>query len=569
MNNIKQFIFKQNWSHLFVIFLILWFVANILQAVLTEAISDEAYYLLYGKNLAWGYFDHPPMIGLMTFFSNLLFEGNLSIRFSNIVLHILTIIVIWKLIDEKQPDARKVTLFFIIVASMAMFTIAGFTAIPDTPYIFFTALFLLFYKKFLERESWLNTIILGLAIAGMMYSKYHTVLVVGFIVLSNLKLIARPKAWMAAILALILLIPHICWQFSMDFPSIKYHLYDRNRVFEWSYFLEYLPNQLVTFNPGALGLVVYILFKYKINSLFERGMYFLIAGFLIFFWAMSFRGHVQPQWTVACTIPMILLIYRYSLQNQKIMRFLKIWITPVVVILLIARIILITDLLPMHLGFTGKELRDKAVQSVAGELPVAFTGSFQRASLYPFFTKRDAFVLSSVHSRQTQFDIWQKEMNYQGKTVFICSNVEGFSKLYEINGHTFHGHITENFQSVNRLKIEYTLNNSELHIGDTLDIHFKIHNPTGFDVDFQHSEFPVTCKIVYRVLKTINTADSEMDECVGILKSGESISRSVKTVVPELPAGNYLFALSLFNNICASQNSEYVPIKITSPKNDR
>ena len=223
----------------------------------------------------------------------------------------------------------------------------------------------------------------------------------------------------------------------------------------------------------------------------------------------------------------------------------------------------------MRLGFTGKKERDRAVQSIAGELPVAFTGSFQRASLYPFFTKIDAFVLSSVHARQTQFDIWQKEMKYQGKTVFICSYVAGFSELYNINGHEFYGYKTENFQSVNRLTIEYTLTEKEIYTGDTLDIHFKISNPTEFDVDFQHSEFPVTCKTVYRVLKTINTADAEMDERVDILKSGDSISRMVKTVVPELPAGNYLFTLSLYNNICASQNSAYVPIKIMPRKNER
>jgi 4-amino-4-deoxy-L-arabinose transferase-like glycosyltransferase len=121
MNNIKQFIIKQNWKHVFAFLLILWFAINIIQALFTEVISDEAYYLVYGENLAWGYFDHPPVVGLMTFISRLLFDGNMSVRFMTVVFQIFTIFVVWKLLDEKQPDTRKVILFFVITASMMWF----------------------------------------------------------------------------------------------------------------------------------------------------------------------------------------------------------------------------------------------------------------------------------------------------------------------------------------------------------------------------------------------------------------------------------------------------------------
>lgn len=53
--------------------LFIWFIINLLQGVFTEIQEDEAYYALYGEHLAWGYFDHPPMVGLMTFLSGLHF----------------------------------------------------------------------------------------------------------------------------------------------------------------------------------------------------------------------------------------------------------------------------------------------------------------------------------------------------------------------------------------------------------------------------------------------------------------------------------------------------------------
>jgi len=556
---------KLHWKYLFAFFMILWVIMNIFQVIFTEMMSDEAYYSLYGENLAWGYYDHPPAVGIMTCVSSLFFCGNMSVRFMTIVLQSLTILMIWKLLSEKQPNVQKVILFFIITASMVMFTAYGFITTPDVPFLFFTALFLVFYKNFLERDSWVNTLMLGLSMAGMTYSKYHAALIIGLIVLSNLKLLTRYKTWIAALFALLLLMPHICWQFTMDFPSFKYHLSGRSTEFRWKYFFEYIPNQMVVFNPLSLGAVVYILIKQKINNVFERGLYFLIIGFISFFWLMTFRGHVEPHWTVACTIPMIILIYHYCLQYPKFMRFVTRWIAPTILLVLVIRFLLITHWLPPYLDFYGKEERNKAIQSVAGNLPVVFTGSFQNPSDYHFFTKHEAFVLSSIHSRQTQFDIWQKEINHQGKPVFICSHIDGKSIQYKINEHKFWGYHTDYFQSVNRLKIEFSLSENEVKAGDTLNIHFKIYNPTAFDIHFHHAEFPVTCKLAYTA-RSIDLYDGKLDEDIDILKSGETLSKNFKTIVPCLPDGNYLLALTLDNTVCVSRNSDYLSINILNVK---
>ncbi|GHV12853.1 hypothetical protein FACS1894162_8890 [Bacteroidia bacterium] len=159
--------------------------------------SDEAYYSLYGEQLAWGYFDHPPMVGLMTYLSSKLFSGNLSVRFLTVVFQLITLTVIWRIIGEKTPTKKKVILFFTIAASLVMFEAYGFVTTPDVPFLLFTALFLRAYQLFLIKESWKNTGFLALTMAGMMYSKYHGVLVVGLVVLSNWKLLTKSKFWLA------------------------------------------------------------------------------------------------------------------------------------------------------------------------------------------------------------------------------------------------------------------------------------------------------------------------------------------------------------------------------------
>ena len=60
-----------------------------------------------------------------------------------------------------------------------------------------------------------------------MYSKYHAVLVIVFVLLSNLKLLQNKYAWYAVIVALVCYTPHFYWLYENNLVSIKYHLYER------------------------------------------------------------------------------------------------------------------------------------------------------------------------------------------------------------------------------------------------------------------------------------------------------------------------------------------------------
>ncbi|MCL1932750.1 MAG: glycosyltransferase family 39 protein [Candidatus Azobacteroides sp.] len=560
---------KSNQLLLFLFLLIGWMGVNFIQAVFTEIHSDEAYYFLYSENLAWGYFDHPPMVGLIIFLSNLFFNGNLSIRFMTVLLQGATLLLCWKLTEEKLLDSEKVLAFFFISGSLIMFQAYGFITTPDVPFLFFIALFLWSYKKFLEKESPVAVLLLAVSMAGLIYSKYHAFLVIGFILLSNLKLLTRYKFWIAGILALLLLVPHIWWQASRDFPSFKYHMSDRNNGFEWSCFWGYIPNQMLVFNPLTLGVAIYILFKEKANDVFEKGMYFLIIGFIGFFWILSTFRYVEPHWTIACSIPIIILLYRHSMQNDKLLRFIKSWIAPSILLILIARVVLASGLLPERLGLNGKAKKCKEIESVAGDLPVVFTGSFQRPSNYHFFTQKVSLLLSAVNTRYTQFDFLQKELEYQGKSVFICAPVAGKSQQYKAGNQIIEGYFAEHFQSVNRVKIEFELPKKEFCPGDTLSVDFEMINPSEYAIDFQHPEFPVTCRAGYGSAsgkKRVEFFDCELNEPIHILPASETIKGTLKTVIPDLSPHHYQFLLTLTNPICSARNSSFIPIEIKAKK---
>ena len=405
-----------------------------------------------------------------------------------------------------------------------MFNIYGFVTTPDASLILFSAFFLLIYQRYLAKKTWKNALLMGTTMALMIYSKYHAFLLLGLIVLSNLKLLKDSKFLVACLFALALLTPHILWQVSNDFPSFRYHLTQRSEPFRWSYFFEYLPNQLLIFNPFTFGAIVYALFKHKPNAhdphkegydviaseakqskerssqeVFERGLCFVIIGFFFFFWLMAFRGHVEPHWTIVCVIPMVVLVYRKALIDEKLRKYIKWFVFPSLLLVLTFRILLLTSFAD-RFGYHGKEPYYRAIELVAGDSPVVFQGSFQQPSLYHYFTGKESSALKSYYDRKTQFDLWQIDKDWIGKCVFVCSPLHRLSKDYLINGIAFKGFVAMHFQSANRLVTELRITNSEsltFHHGDTIQVDFSIHNPYDQIVDFHHPEFDLCIKAQY------------------------------------------------------------------------
>jgi hypothetical protein len=555
---------KWDYKKVFITLLAVWFIINFLQAIFTEIFSDEAYYYMYGKYLAWGYFDHPPMIALMIRISTLFFNGNLGVRLITILVQLCTITLIWKTLKVKDPEPSHVFLFFIITGSLWMFSAYGFISSPDAPLLFFTALFLFLYKNFLEDQSWKTVVLLSLSMAGMVYSKYQAVLIIGFVVLSNLKLLKSYKFWLSGIVALLLLSPHMYWQFANDFPSLKYHLVDRSDGFRWKFLLEYIPNQMAVFNPLIFGLVIYVLVKFRPGDLFTRALYFLIIGFVGFFWVTAFRGHVEPQWTLSCSIPIILILFNRILESQLLRKYVRKIVFPALILLPVFRIFLVTDLpLVRSLDIIGKEEQFKFVESVANNLPVVFSSSYQSPSLFTFFTGKVSFPVSGLDTRQTQYDIWQLEKNYQNKPAFIASTREGRSKLFEKDKIQFTGYVTSSLQTTNRVRILFDSPPEAVTGGDSISLSIKLSNPGGYDVDFNHFDFPVRVCSVFLTEKDITAIPVELSAPVNILHQGESLNRTIKSVIPDLPAGEYKYGISLNTFLGTTLNSTFVKIKIS------
>lgn len=501
--------------------LIIWLIINLLQSIFMEIHADEAYYNIYGQNLAWGYYDHPPMIGIITYLGSLLFNDNLGIRIITCILQPISLLFIWKTAITKSYTIKDIILFFSICASLPMFVAYGFMTTPDVPLLFFTSLFFYLYNKYCLKPSWFIAILLGLTMGAMLNSKLHGALIILLVLISNIKLLKDIKIWAAGIIALILFMPHIFWQIENGFPSLNYHIIDRSSGFNIAYILEYIPNQLAVFNPLVLGLLIYIYIKEKSpKSDFEKSLWYVMIGMIGFFWLMTLKGHAEPHWTVTASIPAIIVVFRYAKGHEKIKSLALKYISAIAILVLIARIIICTPFLPERIGFSGKEKHYKTISKISKEKPVIFLGSFQGPSLYKFFTNKESTVISRYDSRKTQFDLLALENGYIGKDVYVVDIKKDYQG-YFLNNLLVYNHL--NIQTALPKTLKHTSNNiSDIILSNRYNKEIPIQ-----DLELKILFYQDTCHYFSPV--KINTALPET------IKAKESIKLNIEFNTDPIP----------------------------------
>ncbi len=409
----------------------LWTVSLILQVYCTELGSDEAYYWMYSRELDWGYFDHPPVIACLIKVGYGLFHNELGVRLLPILLSGLTIYLCERLITP-----RKRSLFYLIVLSIAVIHFMGFFALPDSPLLLSCALYLLLYRKFLERPGVMISLVLGGTIALMILSKYHGVLIVFMTVLSNWKLIKNRYFWLVATVVIVALTPHILWQYNMNFPSIRYHLFGRSaEPYMFRFTWEYLLTELYVLGPFT-GIVMFIVaLRVKAKDDFERSLKFLFWGCYIFFFFMTFKGRVEAHWTFFVMIPGIYLGYRWL--EQRNARWFRTLAFVSFGLIFVGRMLIAMPfdkkkypvLGQLTAGFNSESLM-KGIHKTAGNYPVAFIDSYQMASLYGFYSGQQSFSFNSFMGRQNQFNLWDSEGRFRGKSVMVIMNYKtGYPKM--------------------------------------------------------------------------------------------------------------------------------------------
>ncbi len=538
------------------LFIILWAIISLWQAANSGLIHDEAYYRQYGLHPDTGFFDHPPMTGWIMIPGLRLFTGALSVRFSFVVAGLLTILGMFYLIRPSGKD--QVKLLILILMAMPIIHVGSFLAVPDIPMVFFSVLFFIFLKRYLYNDNIQNAILLTLPIAGMLYSKYHGILLILFSIIAFPEFFKRKSFYLTTIVSIVLFLPHILWQYHHDFITLGYHLSGRVKAWSPLYIADYLGGQLLLF--GGLATVPMLLAALlpRVKDPFSRILKFNIIGILVFFFLASFRMHIEANWTVCLAFPIIYLSYHGFESSEKLRRWLKILAIPTILIIVIARIFIVYDFLPEKYQrkneFHGWDGWAQQVERLAGDRPVVFMNSYQKASKYAFFTDRFAHTFNSVRYRKNQYDLWDNEERVQGEEVFFMPNKDVFALPYiekaKIDsfktswGEYMYYAVVPEFKTYNKIQIKFSGTSADKDAPPCVSA-INLSNPYPYDIHItQQGENPVWLvatifdeNMKHGYEEYITTEDIR-------LESGEEKDISISVPLPKEP-GTYYISIGL------------------------
>ncbi len=397
------------------------FLIQILVSTGFELAHDEAYYWLYSQNLAWGYFDHPPLVGIVIRLFSFLPHSEFSIRIGFIILQFLALFALFPLLRDKQDRTTASILYF----SFPLVSFAGLLALPDMPLVFMSALYCLGLNRFLDKKDMTSCLTLAVVIPLLLYAKYHGILLVFFTILAIPSLLKEKKFYLIALMSLLLFLPHVWWQYQHDFSTLRYHFIERpSSAFSFKRIFEYLGVQLLLAGALAGPLVWWSVLKRPTQSQFERAMKFISVGTIIFFLVSSFSKRVEANWTIFLAIPLTYLVassFWWRTRSGKMLLYTSFFIV------LLARLLFLApaDLVKIKRlkEFSGwKEWSMQMDKMCDGRL---VANSYQIASKLSFYLKQEVHSLN-YHSRKNQFDYWRFDQKIPSEKVCYITDKADF-----------------------------------------------------------------------------------------------------------------------------------------------
>jgi len=503
---------------------------NLVQVAFTELTSDEGYYWFYSRSLEWGYAEHPPLIALMVRIGYALFPNQLGVRLVNVILNALSVLLLFRLVPRRKPktDAR----IYLMVLCLPLLNYLAFLIFPDGPLLLFLVCFLLGYRRFLAKEDWPAALLMGFSTALMLYSKYHGILVVGFTVLSNLKLVRSPKFWLSMLLALVLFLPHLAWEYAHQFTTFQYHLEDRAAPVSTGHLFEYVTQQLLAIGPG----LIFIPFVYRTQDRFERALQLICLGTFGCFLVTALKMFVHFHWTSIALFPLLLLASRYY-EDDKRNRLFQFLVLPLGIAVVLLRLYLMFWIFPgNHTSvdyYHGRPLWAKDIQAVAGDRPVFFGKDARESALYEFYSGRMGVALQGDRRHKSQYELWNYEDSLQGRPVVIAlgRRFAGSTDLRTRMGTTVYYVIAPDFSSYFNVPLEVAFPPA-VRSGDSVALAVRVSNPRRTALRFERAGFQRGPTLCYVILKDGHE-----------VHRGELAAFPGGTVIP--PGGEEAFTTSL------------------------
>ena len=195
---------------------------------LPELMEQEAYYWNYSQHLDLSYLDHPPMVATIIWLgTSLLGTSEFAVRAGAFLCWFVTAFFIYRLTAKMYTRSAALGAI-VLMALLPLYFGAGLMMTPDAPLLAAWAALLYFlYRALVELETkaWAGV---GLSLGFGLISKY-TIVLLGPAILSFMLIdrdarrwFIKPGPYIALLLALLLFLPVLVWNFQHEWASFLF-----------------------------------------------------------------------------------------------------------------------------------------------------------------------------------------------------------------------------------------------------------------------------------------------------------------------------------------------------------
>jgi 4-amino-4-deoxy-L-arabinose transferase-like glycosyltransferase len=314
------------WMIVIILALIKFILPFILQSPVYEPHRDELLYLAEGRHMAWGFMEVPPLLSFFSWLTNVFGGGIFWIKLWPSLFGAATFIVASKIVQSLGGKNFAIFLLwlpFIFGAYLRVF----FLFQPNTPEVFFWTMIAYSVIRFVQtqKNKWLY--ILGASIGLGMLSKYSvalfTVSIFIGLALSKHRTIFLNKHFRnASILAFIIFLPNLIWQYSYHFPVIFHMRRLQQTQLQYINPFDFLKDQLILHFPCLfiwLAGLWYVIFTNKGKEYRFIGWTYLIVILLLLI------GHGKNYYSLGA-YPVLFALGAYHLEQytsvkRKLLRY--------------------------------------------------------------------------------------------------------------------------------------------------------------------------------------------------------------------------------------------------------
>jgi 4-amino-4-deoxy-L-arabinose transferase-like glycosyltransferase len=351
-------------------------VLRLAAAAWTPLTFDEAYYWMWSKSLAGGYYDHPPMVAFVIRLGTLIAgDTELGVRLVSILLALPMSWAVYHAASILFGGWRVAASATILLNVTLMAAVGTLIVTPDAPLLAAASFLLFALAKVLEtgRGAWWLAV--GVAAGAALLSKY-TALFFGPAILIWLAAVPKLRHWFASLwlylgglVALAIFYPVIRWNADHHWVSfIKQMGRARIEDFRPLFIAELIPTQIAFATPlvfilGMMGL--YALVRRRTGAMGARvlidTMFWTIVAYFIWH-ALHARveanwfAPVYPAFAIAAAVAAVLI--PWEPRQQLLVDFCRRWAAPSGIVLFALLIV------QANTGMLTGYRRDATVRSV-------------------------------------------------------------------------------------------------------------------------------------------------------------------------------------------------------------